>query len=114
MQIGRIAFAMREAEEFKKAGFVIGRSLFNRNRIAAISVSYDAAFAAAADEVVKGSTSFRLSELASRDRVFTDLVADAKLLALCSAILGKPSRLRFLDGRTVEPFATPQKLHVDL
>jgi hypothetical protein len=105
---------MREAEEFKEAGFVIGRSLLNENRIADISVAYDAAFAAAGEEVVKGSTSLRRSELAHRDRVLTDLVADAKLLALCSAILRNPPRLRFLNGRTVEPFAAPQKLHVDL
>ena len=105
---------MREAEEFKEVGFVIGRSLLNQNRIADISVAYDAAFAAAGEDVVKGSTSLRLSELAHRDRVFSDLVVDAKLLALCSAILRNPRRLRFLNGRTMGPFAAPQKLHVDL
>jgi len=86
--------------------------------VPALSPAYDAAVTAADPADVRTSInparSTRITDFVNRDPIFDSLYVHEPILEACRSIIGERFKLSACHGRTVEPGATAQGLHVDV
>lgn len=103
--------------ELHERGFCVLRSLVPAEKMARIGAAYDRAFAAATApdlKVASSGGSTRLIDFVTRDTEFEDLYVLDSVLCACVDTIGSQFKLSSLSGRTVQPGAASQDLHVDV
>jgi phytanoyl-CoA dioxygenase PhyH len=95
-------------------GFVVVPGPVPADRLAALSVSYDAAVRNADPSDVKvGSTTTRVSDFVNRGPEFDELYLYPPLLDAAALVIDGPFKLSTMHARTVRPGMAAQDLHVD-
>jgi ectoine hydroxylase-related dioxygenase (phytanoyl-CoA dioxygenase family) len=103
--------------ELRAIGFCVLRSVVPAARVERISAAYDRAFAAATApdlKVARSGGSTRLTDFVTRDAEFDALYVLEPVLSACVDTIGPQFNLSSFSGRTVQPGAVSQGLHVDV
>ncbi len=101
--------------ELAAAGFCVLRGVVPAAKMSRVSAAYDRAFAAGTAPDLKHSSaggSTRLTDFVTRDAEFDDLYVLEPVLSACFDTLGPQFKLSSFSGRTVQPGAASQGLHV--
>src|SRR5262245_5545096 len=111
------ASATSHHAELHALGFCVLPSVVSAAKVERISAAYDRAFAAATAPDLKharsgGST--RLVDFVTRGAEFDELYVLEPVLAACIDTIGPQFKLSSFSGRTVQPGAATQGLHVDV
>ena len=99
------------------AGFCVLQGIVPAAKMARVSAAYDRAFAAATApdlKVARSGGSTRLADLVTRDAEFDALYVLEPVLFACVYTIGPQFKLSSFSGRTVQPGAAAQVLHVDV
>jgi ectoine hydroxylase-related dioxygenase (phytanoyl-CoA dioxygenase family) len=103
--------------ELRALGFCVIRDVIPAAKLARISAAYDRAFSAATAPELKTSSSggsTRLTDFVNRGAEFDELYVLEPVLAACADTIGAQFKLSSFHGRTVQPGAAAQALHVDV
>lgn len=103
--------------ELHAAGFCVLRGLVPAAKMVRVSAAYDRAFAAATApdlKVARSGGSTRLIDFVTRDAEFDELYVLEPVLSACVDTIGPQFKLSSFSGRTVQPGAAAQGLHVDV
>jgi ectoine hydroxylase-related dioxygenase (phytanoyl-CoA dioxygenase family) len=99
-------------------GFCVMPGPVPPSSVPALSRAYNAAVASADPADVRTSSnparSTRITDFVNRDPIFDAVYVYEPILEAARAIIGEPFKLSAFHGRTVEPGATAQGLHVDV
>ena len=105
-------------ETLRDIGFCVIPGPVSPSAVAALSSAYDAAVASADPSDIRTSSnsarSTRIPDFVNRDPIFDLLYVYEPILEACRSIIGEHFKLSAFHGRTVEPGATAQGLHVDV
>ena len=105
-------------EQLHDAGFCSIPGPIPASDLQTLSQAYDAAVAAADPADIRASTnparSTRITDFVNRDPIFDALYVYEPILEAARTIIGERFKLSAFNGRTVEPGATAQALHVDV
>ena len=103
--------------ELDGAGFCVLRGLVPEAKVERISAAYDRAFATATApdlKVARSGGSTRITDFVTRDAEFDELYVLEPVLSACVDTIGPHFQLSSFSGRTVQPGAATQGLHVDV
>ena len=103
--------------ELHAAGFCVLRGIVPAAKMLRVSAAYDRAFAAATApdlKVARSGGSMRLTDFVTRDAEFDELYVLELVLFACADTIGPQFKLSSFSGRTVQPGAAAQELHVDV
>jgi len=103
--------------ELDAAGFCVLRNIVPAAKMGRVGAAYDRAFAAATAPDLKharSGDSTRLSDFVTRDAEFDELYLLEPVLVACVDTIGPQFKLSSFSGRTVQPGAAAQGLHVDV
>ena len=99
------------------AGFCVLHGIVPAAKMARVAAAYDRAFAAARApdlKVARSGGSTRLADLVTRDAEFDELYVLEPVLFACVDTIDPQFKLSSFSGRTVQPGAAAQGLHVDV
>jgi hypothetical protein len=102
--------------QLREIGFVVMPGPVLPGGCEQLSEAYDRAVATAdpADVHVGRSGSIRINDFVNRGSEFDPIYLYPPLLAACCEIIGGPFKLSGMRGRTLNPGAPPERLHVDV
>jgi len=103
--------------ELHAAGFCVLRGIVPAAKMARVAAAYDRAFATATApdfKVARSGGSMRLTDFVTRDAEFDELYVLELVLFACADTIGPQFKLSSFSGRTVQPGAAAQELHVDV
>jgi hypothetical protein len=102
------------ANQLSEMGFVVVPGPPIPGGGAGLAQAYDRAVALADPKDVSIRSSTRVHDFVNRGPAFDGLYVHRPLLAACCQIIGRPFKLSMMLGRTLEPGAPAQPLHVDV
>lgn len=103
------------ARQLAEVGFLSIAGPFSSERFSVLAKTYDEAMAAASGANFNvGSTTTRMSDLLSFDKIFDEIFLHEPLLAICTRFFEQDFKLSSFLGRTLRPHAPAQALHADL
>jgi len=102
------------ALRLRDTGFVVVPGPVIEGGCEQLSRAYDRAVATADPDEVRVSSSTRVSDFVNRGPEFDGICVYGPLLAACCQIIGGPFKLSGMRGRTLEPGAPTEALHVDV
>jgi ectoine hydroxylase-related dioxygenase (phytanoyl-CoA dioxygenase family) len=104
-------------QQLQTLGFCVIPNLVPVAKLATIAAAYDRAFALATSPDLRTSSSggsTRLVDFVTRGVEFDALYVLEPVLSACAATIGSEFKLSSFGGRTVQPGAAAQGLHVDV